>query len=87
LETTAVHSGQKMAINSLELNILGWNSWFDDQGREYCQPEQQMARVTAVDRGWYTVRNEAGEVREFTNNNIPKLADPCYSSPEEICFI
>ncbi|CAK8717187.1 ribosome biogenesis GTPase [Candidatus Electrothrix aarhusensis] len=51
-----------MAINSLELNILGWNSWFDDQGREYCQPEQQMARVTAVDRGWYTVRNEAGEV-------------------------
>jgi len=26
-------------------------------------------------------------VREFTNNNIPKLADPCYSSPEEICFI
>ncbi|MCI5163370.1 MAG: ribosome small subunit-dependent GTPase A [Candidatus Electrothrix sp. AX5] len=51
-----------MAINSLELNILGWNSWFDDQGREYCQSEQQMARVTAVDRGWYTVRNEAGEV-------------------------
>jgi len=26
-------------------------------------------------------------IREFTNNNIPKLADPCYSSPEEICFI
>jgi ribosome biogenesis GTPase len=51
-----------MAINSLELNILGWNSWFDDQGREYCQPEQQMARVTAVDRGWYTVRNEDGGV-------------------------
>ncbi|MEE4252532.1 MAG: ribosome small subunit-dependent GTPase A [Desulfuromusa sp.] len=51
-----------MKINSLELNVLGWNPWFNDQGRECCQPEQQMARVTAVDRGWYTVRNEAGEV-------------------------
>ncbi len=51
-----------MVINSLGLNILGWNPWFDDQGRKYCQPEQQVARVTAVDRGWYTVRNKAGEV-------------------------
>ncbi|MCI5167389.1 MAG: ribosome small subunit-dependent GTPase A [Candidatus Electrothrix sp. GM3_4] len=55
-------SGQKMAINSSGLNVLGWNPWFDDQGRKCCPPEQQVARVTAVDRGWYTVRNGAGEV-------------------------
>jgi ribosome biogenesis GTPase len=51
-----------MAINSSGLNVLGWNPWFDDQGKNYCPPEQQIARVTAVDRGWYTVRNGAGEV-------------------------
>ncbi|MCI5122924.1 MAG: ribosome small subunit-dependent GTPase A [Candidatus Electrothrix sp. AR5] len=51
-----------MEINPLELSILGWSPWFNDQSRIHCQPEQQIARVTAVDRGWYTVRNEAGEV-------------------------
>jgi ribosome biogenesis GTPase len=51
-----------MEINSLELSELGLDRWFNDQGRELCQPEQRIARVTAVDRGWYTVRNEAGEV-------------------------
>ncbi len=51
-----------MKINPLKLSTLGWSPWFNDQGRKCCQPEQQMARITAVDRGWYTVRNEAGEV-------------------------
>ncbi|MGB5687161.1 MAG: GTPase RsgA, partial [Candidatus Electrothrix sp.] len=51
-----------METNSLELSKLGWNPWFSEQGRIRCQPEQKLARVTAVDRGWYTVRNEAGEV-------------------------
>ena len=46
----------------MELSELGWDRWFNDQARELCQPEQRIARVTAVDRGWYTVRNEAGEV-------------------------
>ncbi len=51
-----------MESTSLELSELGWDRWFNDQARELCQPEQRIARVTAVDRGWYTVRNEAGEV-------------------------
>lgn len=51
-----------MEINSLELSKLGWDRWFNDQDTELCQPEQRIVRVTAVDRGWYTVRNEAGEV-------------------------
>lgn len=46
----------------MELSELGWDRWFNDQAGELCQPEQRIARVTAVDRGWYTVRNEAGEV-------------------------
>ena len=51
-----------MESTSLELSELGWDRWFNDQAGELCQPEQRIARVTAVDRGWYTVRNEAGEV-------------------------
>jgi ribosome biogenesis GTPase len=51
-----------MESTSLELSELGWDRWFNDQTRELCQPEQRIARVTAVDRGWYTLRNEAGEV-------------------------
>ncbi len=58
----AVNTGLKRKNNSLELSELGWDRWFNDQAKELCQPEQRIARVTAVDRGWYTVRNEAGEV-------------------------
>ena len=51
-----------MEITSMELNELGLDRWFTDQARKLCQPEQRIARVTVVDRGWYTVRNEDGEV-------------------------
>ena len=46
----------------MELNELGLDRWFADQAREVCKPEQRIARVTVVDRGWYIVRNEDGEV-------------------------
>ncbi|MBU4010019.1 MAG: ribosome small subunit-dependent GTPase A [Proteobacteria bacterium] len=46
----------------MELIELGFDRWFKDQASELCEPEQRIARVTAVDRGWYTVRNEQGEV-------------------------
>ncbi len=46
----------------MELSELGLDRWFIDQASELCQPEQRRARVTVVDRGWYIVRNEDGEV-------------------------
>ncbi|MBU1054075.1 MAG: ribosome small subunit-dependent GTPase A [Proteobacteria bacterium] len=46
----------------MELVELGFDRWFKDQASELCEPEQRIARVTAVDRGWYTIRNEQGEV-------------------------
>lgn len=46
----------------MELSELGLDRWFEDQARELCKPEQRIARVTVVDRGWYIVRNEDGEV-------------------------
>ncbi len=46
----------------MELSELGLDRWLADQARELCKAEQRIARVTVVDRGWYIVRDGAGEV-------------------------
>ncbi len=46
----------------MDLIDLGFNSWFQDCVTELHQPEYQIARVTAVDRGGGLIRNENGEV-------------------------
>ena len=46
----------------MELSELGLDPWFSDQAGKLCKPGQRIARVTVVDRGWYTVRNRDGEV-------------------------
>ena len=46
----------------MELIQLGMDRWFKDLASELCEPEQRIARVTAVDRGQYIVRSEHGEV-------------------------
>lgn len=45
----------------MKLTELGLDPWFKDQASEFCKPEQQVARVTAVDRGRYIITNEHGE--------------------------
>lgn len=50
-----------MASTSMELSDFGLDRWFTNLASELCPPEQRLARVTVVDRGWYTVRNENGE--------------------------
>ncbi len=46
----------------MELNELGLDSWLQEQAGKLCEPGQRLARVTAVDRSRYVVRNEHGEV-------------------------
>jgi ribosome biogenesis GTPase / thiamine phosphate phosphatase len=46
----------------MELIELGLDSWFEEQASLLCASGQRLARVTAVDRGRYVVRNEQGEV-------------------------
>ncbi|MCC6543747.1 MAG: ribosome small subunit-dependent GTPase A [Nitrospirae bacterium] len=46
----------------MELIELGFDRWFKDQAAETARPEQQFARVTAVDRGSCLVRNEREEI-------------------------
>ena len=43
----------------MELTELGWSSVLAEQAR--CESGQRLARVTAVDRGRYVVRDEHGE--------------------------
>ena len=51
-----------METTTMELSELGLDHWFTDQARKLCQSGHRLARVTVVDRGWYTVRNEDREV-------------------------
>ncbi len=46
----------------MKLTELGLDSQFQEQAGKLCGAGMRLARVTAVDRGRYVVRNEAGEV-------------------------
>ncbi|MDP2143756.1 MAG: ribosome small subunit-dependent GTPase A [Gallionella sp.] len=46
----------------MELTGLGLNGELKETARELCGPDLRLARVTAVDRNRYVVRNEQGEV-------------------------
>lgn len=42
----------------MKLEALGWDGEFAQQAAALCGPELSPARVTAVDRGRYLVRDE-----------------------------
>ena len=46
----------------MELTELGLDSGLENQASQLCGSGQRLARVTAVDRGRYVVRDEQGEV-------------------------
>lgn len=46
----------------MELSEIGLKDWFSSQADELCGHGESIARVTAVDRDQYIIRNEDGEV-------------------------
>lgn len=46
----------------MEIRDLGFDQWFEDHSAEFRQEGCSYARVSAVDRGSYLIKNEAGEV-------------------------
>lgn len=46
----------------MELIDLGFDEWFEEQAAGFLQPEQEVARVTAVDRGTCLVRTLEAEM-------------------------
>ena len=49
-------------LTDMELGELGLDGLYKDQACKLCRPGDQIARVTAVDRDRYLIRNEQGEV-------------------------
>ncbi|MBU0944362.1 MAG: ribosome small subunit-dependent GTPase A [Proteobacteria bacterium] len=75
----------------MELSELGLDRWFTDQASEFCPPEQRFARVTAVDRGWYVIRNEDGEVAaratgKFLHSTESTNDMPCVGDWVCVCY-
>jgi ribosome biogenesis GTPase len=46
----------------MELQTLGFNDWFKQRQKEPSKPDHSIARITAVNKGSYLVRNENSEV-------------------------
>jgi len=46
----------------MKLSDLGFDSWFEAYVNDMRQEDQSIARISAVDRGSYLIRNETGEV-------------------------
>ena len=65
----------------MELIELGLDSWFKDRASEQCDAEQQVARVVAVDRGRFVVRNERGEFPAKVTGKIVYSADSTVDYP------
>ena len=45
----------------MELTALGFDGWFEQRSAALLQTGQSMARVTAVDRGAFLIRNQDAE--------------------------
>ena len=66
----------------MEIRDLGFDQWFEDHCDEFHQEGCSFARISAVDRGSYLIKNESGEVpAELTG----KLSYQIESSMELPC--
>ena len=59
----------------MELRELGLDRWFVDQAREHCASGLSIARVTAVDRSRYLIRDEQGEVPAELTGRLQFVAE------------
>ena len=65
----------------MELTELGLDSGLAEQASQMCGPGQRLARVTAVDRGRYVVRDELGEVPAETTGKFLYHAESSVDMP------
>ena len=65
----------------MELRTLGFDQWFEDKKSEAQRPDCAVARVTAVHRDSYLVRNEAREVLAELTGNFAYSADSSIDLP------
>src|SRR5512137_2317942 len=65
----------------MELITLGFDQWFKDKRSEAQRPDCAVARVTAVHRDSYLVRNEANEVLAELAGNFAYTAESSMDLP------
>ena len=46
----------------MKLSNLGFDPWFEAHAPQFLEDDGGIARISAVDRGSYLIRNESGEV-------------------------
>jgi len=61
----------------MKLRDLGFDPWFEAHSTEFCREGCTFARVSAVDRGSYLIRNESGDVAaELTGSLSYQIESP-----------
>ncbi len=65
----------------MELSELGLDSQLEEQASQLCRSGLRLARVTAVDRGRYVVRDELGEVPAETTGKFLHHAESSVDMP------
>jgi len=66
----------------MDMINLGLDKWLKNHAKELCGSEHSVARVVAIDRGQYTVKNETGETHatlmgKFFHNAESSIDFPC----------
>jgi ribosome biogenesis GTPase len=68
-------------IAVMELCDLGLDRAFADSAREHCSADLSIARVTAVDRGGYVIRDEHGELPAGLTGRLQFVAESSVDLP------
>jgi ribosome biogenesis GTPase len=68
-------------MQDLELKELGFDDWFQEKQEENLESEYRVARVTAVDRASYLVRNESSEVPAEATGKLLYAAESSVDLP------
>jgi len=65
----------------MDMLDLGLDKWLKNHTKDLCGSEHSVARVVAVDRGQYTVRNEAGETHAILTGKFVHTAESAIDFP------
>ena len=53
----------RLATNIMKLSDLGFDQWFEAHISSFHEDDRSMARISAVDRGSYLIKNELNHHR------------------------
>jgi ribosome biogenesis GTPase len=65
----------------MDLSDLGFDRWFAEKAEEHCAPDLSTARVTAVDRTRYLIRDEYGDLPAELTGRLRFVAESSSDLP------